>query len=545
MTGSTVPFGLPEVSRAGVPTFRRSLEEQVVQVLSTGTLQDTFYASATELAHEAIDVLIAMRDKNPVFLGKALVWARNVALLRTAPILGLVVLSTAKDKRPFRTAFPAVIQIPDDLISFVEICRSGAIRAGLGGVALEATKLWLQNASEFHTLKYSGKTKKGKMSLQDVLRMAHPNPTSPAVAERFAWLRKGFKGSQLTSNHQIAAFEALKRTKDEAEVLRLIREGRLPVEVVIPALKASTTLIWTELMRQMPYLSLVRRLASLEKHGVFNDPANLDYVVGRLTDPVVIHRSKVLPFQMFQAWKQVVGQKNHRQELAAAMQTALELTFDNMPALPGRIAIAPDVSSSMRHQVGRGSSMSEIAGLFAAAFYKKCEGEVMLLPFREHLVDLDVEQSESLVAIAERIARLANGGTALAAPIQKLLDERISVDVFIGITDNEDWASRDRVHPDLWDRLPVRGNFLTLWREYKRTVNPDCVAILLSIAPYRDAVAPAGEPDVHFVYGWSDRVVSYVGSTLTLRPGEKVKEISTLGEFSLPPGSPVPEEDES
>jgi hypothetical protein len=41
----------------------------------------------------------------------------------------------------------------------------------------------------------------------------------------------------------------------------------------------------------------------------------------------------------------------------------------------------------------------------------------------------------------ERLQVFGGGGsTAVGAPIQYLLDRKIKTDVFIGITDNEEWA---------------------------------------------------------------------------------------------------------
>jgi len=49
----------------GAPSYYRSLKEQVVQVLSTGTLGDTFYASGKELAADALHVLVEARAECP------------------------------------------------------------------------------------------------------------------------------------------------------------------------------------------------------------------------------------------------------------------------------------------------------------------------------------------------------------------------------------------------------------------------------------------------------------------------------------------------
>jgi 60 kDa SS-A/Ro ribonucleoprotein len=112
-----------------------------------------------------------------------------------------------------------------------------------------------------------------------------------------------------------------------------------------------------------------------------------------------------------------------------------------------------------------------------------------------------------------------DGSTAVGAPIEYLLDRKIKTDVFIGITDNEDWAYGHGHH--------TSGSFLTLWRRYKKEVNPDAVAFLVTIAPYREAVASVGEKDVHFIYGWSDKVLNYIGTKLSTGASQ-VDEIAKI-----------------
>ncbi len=80
-------------NHAGAPTFERNVREQVVQVLSTSTLGNTFYVSSDELRKETLEVLTKARHECPLFLARALVWARNHGMMRKVPILGLVVLS--------------------------------------------------------------------------------------------------------------------------------------------------------------------------------------------------------------------------------------------------------------------------------------------------------------------------------------------------------------------------------------------------------------------------------------------------------------------
>jgi len=79
------------------------------------------------------------------------------------------------------------------------------------------------------------------------------------------------------------------------------------------------------------------------------------------------------------------------------------------------------------------------------------------------------------------------------------------------------------------DGYYATANFLTLWRRYRKEVAPECKAFLVTIAPYRDCVAPAGEPGVRFIYGWSANVLNYI--SLGARSGES--QVASIEQMEL------------
>lgn len=523
-------------NRAGAPAFRRSLQEQVVQVLSTGTLSDTFYATREELAKEALQVLTEARDTIPSFLARALVWAREEGLMKSLPVLGLVVLSSAgaRTRELFENAFPRVVKTPDDLRSFAEIAKSGAIhgRKGLGGMAVKAVRSHLEGMSEYHALKYGSAASRG-ITLGDLVKLAHPKPATAEASERFGWLIRGSEalGLNLASNSQIRALESLKKATTEMEAIALIRQGRLPFEVVVPSLKETSTAIWSELLRQAPYFNLLRNLATFTRHGVFQSEENVALAVAKLTNPGAVEHSKVLPFRFFDAYRQYVSIENGDSRIANALREALELSFVNMPSFGDRkVAIGTDVSGSMNDPITPEGETRfiDIAGVFTGALLKRIEGRAIPLPF-----DTEIRRNHSLssrddvMVTAGKISSYGGGGTAVGAPIQELLDRKIKVDAFIGITDNEDW-SYGQGHS-------VRGSFLDLWREYRQQIAPCAKAYLVTIAPYRDAVAPSGEHGVRFIYGWSDRALRFIG--LDLESGESQVRVIEQMDLKVAKGS--------
>jgi 60 kDa SS-A/Ro ribonucleoprotein len=513
----------------GAPAYLRSLREQTVQVLATGTFGDTFYASGKDLAAEAMEVLLRARTECPEFLARALVWAREKGFMRTLPVTGLAILSGGRGatKALFETAFPRVIRTPDDLRAFTALCVAGTIpgRKGLGGVAVAAVRKQMNTLGEYHAVKY-GSAASREITLRDVLRLSHPHPTDAALSERFGWLVGGVRrlGQDPALNPRIRAFEALKRATTEDAQIAFIREGGLPYEAVVPALRAMTPRIWAELLRQAPYMNLLRNLVTFTRHGVFQEEANVKYAVGRLTDQRAVEGSKVFPFRFLNAWKRYVATNGFDSRIADALREALERSFVNLPSFGDRtVAIGTDVSGSMTTEPVSAKNPShciEIAGVFTGAILRRVQGRAIPLPFdTEVYPDCGLSARDEILTTADKIAGFGGGGTAIGSPIEHLLRRKTKVDCFIGITDNVDWAHGDR--------YSCSEGFLGLWRRYRSEVSPGARAYLVTIAPYREVVAPSGEKGVRFIYGWSDAVLKFIAQDLN-SGASQVSEIESM-----------------
>jgi 60 kDa SS-A/Ro ribonucleoprotein len=61
---------------------------------------------------------------------------------------------------------------------------------------------------------------------------------------------------------------------------------------------------------------------------------------------------------------------------------------------------------------------------------------------------------------------------------------------------------------------------LPTWYEYKQKVAPQAKAFLLTIAPYRHAIAPQHAADIYYTYGWNDSVLRYITLTLNGLAGQ-------------------------
>ena len=173
-----------------------------------------------------------------------------------------------------------------------------------------------------------------------------------------------------------------------------------------------------------------------------------------------------------------------------------------MPELGASVLIANDISGSMSSKPSAKSdmTMAEIAGVFAAAAFKKAE-HGSIVSFNQDAHPRTVDTSMSLADIARAVS-MGTGGTSLSAPLDYAFGERSQrvYDTAIFITDSESW----------YDHLTRNAGALDQIRKYKRRVNANLVCFFVQLLPYKHAVAPQEEPGCFYLYGWNAGLLSYI-----------------------------------
>ena len=300
------------------------------------------------------------------------------------------------------------------------ITRSGRIR-GMGRVVKEAISRYLSGMSEYHAIKYGSDNQ--NPSLRDIYRMARPKSlegTGQAIAQ---YLVKG--ELDLDALPQIATYEQFKRMGDitEDEAVKMIVDGNLPYEV-ITAIAPNTKKVWEAMMKNAPYMNMLRNLRNYGKYGVFDDPGNVDHVAKVLSDPRMVARSKQFPFRYISAAREI-GPGNTK--IVNALNDALVLSVDNVPEIPGYAVVANDISWSMSDPISERSKVTcyEVAGVLGAILFKKCDdGQIVSFDTRAH--PRNVNQRDSVLTIAKNISG-AGGGTDLGAAVRYMKSNKYAM----------------------------------------------------------------------------------------------------------------------
>ena len=177
----------------------------------------------------------------------------------------------------------------------------------------------------------------------------------------------------------------------------------------------------------------------------------VDYVAARLADPDEIRRSRQFPYQFLAAYLNASDEVP--QKIKAALHKAAEIACGNVPELPGPVVIGLDVSGSMGSPVtgnrGRGATSKmrcvDVAALFAAAILRRNPDSVVI-PFDTAAYDVPVDPTDSVLSLAERLAKYGGGGTNCSLPLAAA-NTRYHERRFAGcvlVSDNESWVGTGR-----------------------------------------------------------------------------------------------------
>jgi len=399
---------------------------------------------------------------------------------------------SVKDPALLRKVFGRVIDNGRMLRTFVQILRSGvAGRKSLGSAPKALVREWLANASERRLLDAAVGA---DPSLKDVVCMVHPKP-----ADR---MREAFYGWLLGREY---ALDALPVKLQEYLVYKYDRSRPVP-DVPFQLLTALGLgrEEWTAIARQAPWQMLRMNLNTFARHGVFEEKGMAECVAAKLRDRAAIRKVRALPYQLLAAY---VAAANVPAVVRDALQDAMEIALENVPAFAGRVAVCPDVSGSMSSAVTgrrRGATSAvrciDVAALMAAAVLR-VNRDAVVLPFEQCVRELELNPRDSVMTNARTLASIGGGGTNCSSPLRWMNQRRVAADLVILVSDNESWIDASK-----------RGATETMrqWTEFK-VRNPAAKLVCIDVQPNSTTQAQERD-DVMNVGGFSDEVFGIVGA---------------------------------
>jgi 60 kDa SS-A/Ro ribonucleoprotein len=570
------------VNEAGGLAYKLEPKHALAQVAATGTFGNAFYSTADTQLDEVLKLIDEVDDNQ--YLAKLALYAREKAFMKDMPAALLVALSV-RDTELMHRVFDRVVDNGRVLRTVFQMIRSGQFKrntdkneAGRGRVGLSSSvqrafQRWLNTASVGKLLSASIGN---DPSLRDILRMARPTPKDNARRAMFGWLTdksifegvsnggasggedgstkgntpgKGKKWAPATEADLPVEVQSLiaYRNSESEEAQALIAGGLDNVRWDLLSDAAKGPKVWAALARKMGPQALRMNLNTLLRHDVFHVASSLrdedvslgetdlrdmvDYVADRIADESEIRRSKQFPYQYFAAY--LNADDNVPQKIKTALHKAAEIACGNVPELPGPVVIGLDTSGSMSSAVtgnrGRGATSKmrciDVAALFAAAILRRNPDSVVI-PFDTSAYDAKMDPNDSILSIAERLAKYGGGGTDCSLPLVAA-NQKHAKRKFAGIvlvSDNESWVGTGR-HGST--------GVMTAWEAFVanqrklagKEANPKLVCI--DLQPYQ-TVQACERADIMNIGGFSDSVFNVISAFLADNNQRFVAEVEAI-----------------
>lgn len=485
------------VNEAGGLAYEMEPRHALAQLAATGCLNATFYATAEQ---QLDDVLALASEVDPLFVAKAAVFARQKGAMKDLPALLLAIL-TVRDLDLLRSAFPLVVDSPKMLRNFMQIVRSGVVgRKSLGTVPKALVREWLATRADDEIFRAAVGA---DPSLADIVKMVHPKPATAARAALYAYLiGRAYDAAALPE--LVQAFERFKLAPTELEV------PDVPFQM-LTALPLDRE-AWAAIARRASWQATRMNLSTFARHGVFEIVGMEELIANRLRDPVLVARARVMPYQLLVAYRSAASQLPLT--VREALQDAMEHAIGNVPVIPGKVVVCPDVSGSMHSPVTgtrKGASTAvrciDVAALVAATILRR-NPTATVLPFESRVCEVTLNPRDSVMTNAERLAALPAGGTNCSAPLRWLNERGVAADLVVLVSDTESWVDS-----------PAHGRFggsatatMEEW-EALRTRCREAKLVCIDIQPYVTTQAKERR-DIVNVGGFSDQVFDLLGDVV-------------------------------
>ncbi|MCB0344134.1 MAG: hypothetical protein KDD66_03420 [Bdellovibrionales bacterium] len=470
------------------PAYEFSAEHKLAQYIVTGTINDTFYANA----ETQLDQILSLCGQvSPAYVAKAAIYARKHAYMKDAPAL-LVAALTVLDSELFKTTFHQVIDNGKMLRNFVQIMRSGVVaRKSLGSSPKMRILEWLESKSDKELFHMSVGN---NPSIADIIKMVHPKPSTASRAALYGYLLGRAYDAQALPEI-VKEYEAFKHgaTRQVPDV---------PFQM-LTSLELDNK-AWTTIAQNASWQMARMNLNTFARHGVFNQRAVARGIAKLLKDPTAIKRARVFPYQLLAAYYSTGADVPHC--INDALQDALEIALENVPRVDGKVVVCPDVSGSMSSPVTgyrRGSTTSvrcvDVAALVAAAMLRTSR-EAVVLPFEHSVVDVRLNQRDSVMTNAAKLAAIGGGGTNCSAPLAWLNKKKVKANLVVYVSDNESWV-------DAGNSRRSTG-MMSEWNAFKQR-NPRAKLVCIDIQPYGTTQA-SDRKDILNIGGFSDQVFKVI-----------------------------------
>lgn len=469
---------------AGGFVFKLDEWKQLERFLILGSEGGTFYVSERKLTADNANKVLLLLKKDGLKVVE-----RTVEMLKSGrapkPDVAIFVLALAASKGDDATrkaalaAVPSALKTGTQLLKFVDSVND---LRGWGRGLKKAVGLWLKSRKSdtlaLQLVKY--KQREG-WSMKDVLRLAKPVPEDEVQSKLFGWTAKPDKAEWARAEtapgdkaldfvwaaEKASALKLVSETAESAEVsavlaeankasvrrlVELIVQYRLPREA-LPTEALKKVEVWEALLQEMPMTAMIRNLGTMSKVGLLKPLSDAERLVAtRLTDAARLRGAKVHPISVVSALRTYASGRGLRssaswtvsQKVVEALDEAVELSFGAVEPSGTRHLLGLDVSGSMS-----GGEIAGVPGLTPSAatavmavVTARVEPWTAIMGFADSFRDLGITARDRIDEASRKVAGLSFGSTDASLPMTWALKQKVQVDTFVVMTDNETWAGK-------------------------------------------------------------------------------------------------------
>ena len=384
------------VNAAGGQAYKLDPKQELAELILTTNVTKMAYQSEDDIV-KRLDSLLKQVD--PLFAAKAAVYTRHVEGKRTVTHVMASQLGQLVSGQPWgKDFYEAIVRRPDDMLEIVaHYFRNG--RKPLPNALKKGFAAAFSKFGSYQLAKY--KKEKAQISLKDLECLVHPTPTE----KNSEALKKLLDGSLKNTD----TWEAqLSEAGVEAEGDEEVKEEK----------KAQ---VWKNLVedKSLGYLALIRNLRNVLQSA---DDATVDALVDQITDAAAIKKSLVYPVQIYVAYCEIskLGSTQKNRKILGALDTALNLSVDNVPAMDNTVVLI-DQSGSMDQALSDNGAarVRDVAHVFAAAMMKRSNVDVIV--FASNARAFSYSPTSSVMDIVQQLnSRFLNGGTSLETAFREI-----------------------------------------------------------------------------------------------------------------------------
>jgi 60 kDa SS-A/Ro ribonucleoprotein len=433
--------------------------KRLERFLILGSDQNTYYQKARDLTKENAACVERCWKANPEQTAAVIASvSKEGRAPKNDPAIFALALGASNALPAVRAAalgaVPAVCRTSTHLFMFVDCCR--ALGRGWGRAMKRAVAAWYESRTPenlaYQVVKYR---QRESYTHKRLIESSHARALgSPERASVYRWAR----GKQDWDLDQIEACPIIIRqhigamaATDAATVAKYATA--LPWEA-LPTEFVRSPEVTRALLPSMGLGALVRQLGIMTASGVIAPlSAESRLVADRLSDVAEIKKSRLHPFNLLLALATYNQGHGHMGKqswvpvpvVSDALEAAFYSAFKAIEPSGARTLIGLDVSGSMSSPL-MGSPLSVCEGAAAMAMATmRSEKNWHVMAFDQGFRDLRLSASMSLAEVTKKTRDINGGGTDCALPMIWAMNNKVDVDTFLVMTDNETWAGH--VHP--------------------------------------------------------------------------------------------------